>query len=91
MRRIIDVKELFNRLCGFEYELLKYINKGHGEELAPLNFAELAAALKVDKSKVRRAVKRLVESNVLIADGENFKINWEVFKAQEENDINQES
>lgn len=84
MRRMIDVKELFNRLCGFEYDLLKYINKEHGEELAPLNFAEIAATLKVDKGKVRRAIKRLVDSNVLIADDENFKINWEVFKAPED-------
>ncbi|MDE5722185.1 MAG: hypothetical protein K2I30_05555 [Clostridia bacterium] len=83
MRKAIDVKELFNRLCGFEYDLLKRINKDHGEEFAPLNFTELAATLKADKSKVRRAIKRLVGSNVLIADGENFKINWEVFKAPE--------
>lgn len=88
MRKLIDVKELFNRLCGFEYELLKYINRTQGEEPAPINFSEAAIALSADKSKVRGAIKRLVKAELLIADGadgENFKINWEVFKAPEEN------
>ncbi len=85
MRKLIDVKELFNRLCGFEYELLKYINRTQGEESAPINFQEAAQSLSAGKSEVRQAIKRLVNSEVLIAEGENFKINWEVFKAPEEN------
>ncbi len=86
MHKLIDVKELFNRLCGFEYELLKYINRTQGEDPAPINFSEAAIALSSEKSEVRRAIKRLVKAEVLIADGddgENFKINWEVFKSEE--------
>lgn len=83
MHKLIDVKELFNRLCGFEYELLKYINRTQGEDPAPINFSEAAIALSSEKSEVRRAIKRLVKAGVIIADGENFKINWEVFKSEE--------
>ncbi len=85
MHKLIDVKELFNRLCGFEYELLKYINRTQGEDPAPINFSEAAIALSSEKSEVRLAIKRLVKAEVIIVDGENFKINWEVFKASEEN------
>lgn len=80
----IDVKELFKRLCGFEYELLKYINRTQGEESAPVNFSEAATALSTDKKAIRQAITRLVKSEVLIVDGENFKINWEVFRAPDE-------
>lgn len=85
MLKLIDVKELFKRLCGFEYELLKYINRTQGEESAPINFVEAAIALCTDKKSIRNAITRLVKSEVLIAEGENFRINWEVFKAPEEN------
>ena len=80
----IDVKELFKRLCSFEYDLIKYINRTQGDESAPIKFAEAAIALCTDKKNIRNAITRLVNSEVLIADGENIKINWEVFKAPEE-------
>lgn len=76
----IDVKELFQRLNGFEYELLKYINRTQGAKSAPVNFYEAATALSAENADVRRACKRLVESKVLIVEGENFKINEEIFK-----------
>ncbi len=80
--RNFDVKKLFQSLCGFELELLKYINRTQGEASAPLNIIEAAVALSTDKNAVRRALKRLVESKVLLVNGENFQINEEVFKKE---------
>lgn len=79
MRRI-DVKALFQRLCAFEYELLNYINRTQGEASAPLNYFEAAIALSSDKNSIRKSLRRLVESKALIVEGENFKINEELFK-----------
>ena len=81
--RKIDVKKLFQRLIALEYELLKYVNRTQGNAAAPLNFNEAAVALSVDKDAVLRACKRLVDAKMLIAEGENFKINEEVYKDEE--------
>ena len=78
--RKIDLIEVFIRLCKPEYDLLKYINKIQGERSAPINFYNAAEALHIEKDDVRRQIKRLVEAGVLIADGNDFKINSEVFK-----------
>jgi len=78
--RKFNVVELFNRLCGFEYELLKYILKQQGTKLSLADYVAAANALGVDKDTVRRGYKRLVAAGVLIADGESFKINEEVYK-----------
>lgn len=75
-----NVIELFNRLCGFEYELLKYIHKQQGTKLALADYVAAANALNTDKDAVRRGYKRLVTAEILIADGENFKINEKVYK-----------
>ncbi len=74
------MKELFQRLCGIEYELLKYVFRTQGMESAPLNYYEAAESLSVDRNAVRRAIKRLFEADVLTSDGENFKINPEILK-----------
>lgn len=78
--RKIDVIELFNRLCKPEFDLLKYINRIQGESSAPINFYDAAEVLNVEKDDVRRSIKRLVEAEILIVDGGNFKINSEVYK-----------
>lgn len=78
--RKIDIKALFQRLCSAEYELLVYINRTQGEASAPLNYFEAAIALSSDKNLIRKALRRLVESKALIVEGENFKINEELFK-----------
>lgn len=70
-----DVIEIFNRLAGFEYELLKYIYRTQGEASAPINFYAAAEALSASKDDIRRAFKRLVDADILIVDGEAFKIN----------------
>ena len=76
----INVKELFNRLCSIEYEFLKLINRERGAESGPLDYNEISAALNVDKRKLYAACKRLVKAGILIAEGENFRINTEVYK-----------
>jgi len=80
--RNFDVKKLFQSLCGFELELLKYINRTQGEASALFNIAEAAVALSTDKNAVRRALKRLVEAKVLFVNGENFQLNEEFFKSR---------
>ena len=80
--RKISTEKIFRMLCGTEVEFLTYIYRSQGEQAAPINFYEAAQALSKEKDDVRRACKRLVESNVLIAQGENFKINAEIFKEQ---------
>lgn len=82
MRKKINVKELFDRLCSIEYEFLKYINRNQGSESGPLNFNEISAALNVDRRKLYCAQKRLLKAGVLIASGENFKINEEIYKEE---------
>ncbi len=74
------MKELFQRLCGIEYELLKYVFRTQGMESAPLNYYEAAESLSVDRNAVRRAIKRLVDADALKVDGENFKINEEILR-----------
>lgn len=76
----INVKELFTRLCGLEYELLKYINRTQGAESGSLDFNELSAELNADKRKLYSACKRLENAGALIAEGENFRINEEIYK-----------
>lgn len=76
----IDIKTVFQCLCAFEYNLLNYINRTQGEASAPLNYFEAATALCSDKNSIRKALRRLVESKALIVEGENFKINEELFK-----------
>lgn len=78
--RKIDTKELFQRLCGFEYEMLKYVYRTQGQASAPINYYEAAESLSVDRNTVRRAIKRLFEADVLTSDGENFKINSQILK-----------
>lgn len=78
----IDIKELFKRLVQLEYDLLKYINKLQGSESKPLDFEKAAGALNVSKDDVRRACKSLVNAGVLIAEGENFGINEEIYKSE---------
>lgn len=78
--RKIDVKKLFQRTIALEYELLKYINRTQGNAAAPLNFNEAAEALSADKDALKRACRRLVDAKALIAEGENFKINDEIYK-----------
>ena len=78
--RKIDLKRLFQDLCAVEYEVLKYINRTQGEAAAPLNCFEAATALSVDNNVIRKALRRLVEANVLIVDGEKFQINARIFK-----------
>ena len=60
--------------------MLKYVYRTQGQASAPINYYEAAEALSVDRNAVRRSIKRLVEANALIADGENFKINSAIFK-----------
>ncbi len=83
--RKIDVKTLFSRLCALEYDLLKYINLKQGEASGILDFYAAAEALNVNKDAVRTTVRRLVKAEILIAEGENFKINEEVYKSTESN------
>ncbi len=78
--RKFNVVELFNRLCGFEYKLLQYIHNQQGTKLALADYVAAATALGVDKDAVRRGYKRLVTAGVLIADGENFKIDEKIYK-----------
>lgn len=78
--RKIKINELFKRLNGFEFELFKYIKTRQGETAAPVDLEETAKALKVGKDDVRRLYKRLVTQEVLTADGENFKINPDLFE-----------
>lgn len=78
--RKIEIKVLFQRLCGLEYELLKYINRTQGEASAPVNFFEAAIALSVDKDDIRKACTRLVQKKVLLVEGENFKIDEAIYK-----------
>ena len=79
-----DLKGLFSSLCGLEFRLLKYINEKQGVTAAPVNFKDAAAALKVNYVDIRRAIKRLVEANALIAEGETFQVNEAVFKKEEQ-------
>ncbi len=81
--RKIDIKKLFPRLCGLEYELLKYINRIQGEASAPIDFYAAAEALSMNKDVVRTAIRRLVKAEILIAEGEKFQINKEVYKSEE--------
>ena len=76
----ISLKKLFDRLCSTEYEFLKLINRERGSESGPLDYNEISATLNVDKRKLYSATKRLVNTGVLIAEGENFKINEEIYK-----------
>lgn len=87
--RKIDIAKLFQRLCRVEYELLKYINRKQGKASAPINFYDTAEFLKVDTDDIRRAIKRLVDASVLLADGDAFQINQEVYKdeVQSNNEI----
>lgn len=78
--RKIDIKRLFQDLCALEYEILRYIYRTQGVAAAPFNYYEAATALSADKNAIRKAVRRLVESDELIVEGENFKINEKVFK-----------
>lgn len=78
--RKINVKEVFIRLSGFEYELLKYIYRTQGESPAPVNFYEAATALSAEKDAVRRGLKRLVDAKILLVDGEKFRIDEVVLK-----------
>lgn len=76
----IDVQVLFNKLISFEYELLKYINRIQGADSRPFNFSEAATVLNVSKQKLFGAHRRLVSCGALIADGENFRINEEIYR-----------
>ncbi len=78
--RIINANELFTRLCKTEYELLKYINRTQGAESRALDYNELSAELNADKRALYSACKRLVDCSALIAEGENFRINEEIYK-----------
>ncbi len=80
--RNIDAVKLFKKLCGVENEFLKYIIRTQGEAWAPINFYEAAVSLGLNKDDVRRACKRLVDANVLLADGENFQVNEEIFQVK---------
>lgn len=80
MQKIIDILDLFQRLCKLEYELLKYINKIQGADSRPFNFSEAATVLNVSKQKLFGAHRRLVSCGALIADGENFRINEEIYR-----------
>lgn len=76
----INVKELFTRLCGTEFELLKYINRTQGTESRPLDYNVISEILGVDKRLLYSACKRLVNAGALIVEGENCKINEEIYK-----------
>lgn len=80
--RVIDVKELFQRCIGLEYELIKYVYRTQGEASAPLNFNEAAIALSAERKDVLCAYKRLLKAGALVAVGENIKIDEGVFKKQ---------